>query len=140
MKPRARTLGELKAIGYEVLSVKEEMRRNLIEKLRRRERLFPGIIGFDDTVIPQIVNAILAKHDMILLGLRGQAKNAHRPHAGELPGRIRPPSLPAPRSTITPLLRSPSTLPTSSPKWAMRRRLSGSTAPNATARSLLRQM
>jgi magnesium chelatase subunit I len=74
MKPRARTLGELKAIGYEVLPVKEEMRRNLIEKLRRRERLFPGIIGFDDTVIPQIVNAILAKHDMILLGLRGQAK------------------------------------------------------------------
>ena len=74
MKPHARTLGELKAIGYEVLPVKEEMRRNLIEKLRRRERLFPGIIGFDDTVIPQIVNAILAKHDMILLGLRGQAK------------------------------------------------------------------
>lgn len=74
MKPKPRTLGELKASGYRVLPVKEEMRRNLIEKLRRRERLFPGIIGFEDTVIPQIVNAILAKHDMILLGLRGQAK------------------------------------------------------------------
>lgn len=74
MKPKARTLGELKASGYRVLPVKEEMRRNVIEKLRRRETLFPGIIGFDDTVIPQIVNAILAKHDMILLGLRGQAK------------------------------------------------------------------
>jgi len=74
MKPKPRTLGELKASGYRVLPVKEEMRRNLIEKLRRREPLFPGIIGFEDTVIPQIVNAILAKHDMILLGLRGQAK------------------------------------------------------------------
>jgi magnesium chelatase subunit I len=49
MKPRARTLGELKAIGYEVLPIKEEMRRNLIEKLRRRERLFPGIIGKSST-------------------------------------------------------------------------------------------
>ncbi|MEN3026475.1 MAG: magnesium chelatase [Chlorobiota bacterium] len=74
MKPTARTLGELKRSGYRVVPVKEEMRRNLIEKLRRRERLFPGIIGFDDTVIPQLVNAILAKHDFILLGLRGQAK------------------------------------------------------------------
>lgn len=74
MKSKARTLGELKAAGYRVLPVKEEMRRTLIEKLRRRERLFPGIIGFDDTVIPQLVNAILAKHDIILLGLRGQAK------------------------------------------------------------------
>ncbi len=74
MKPRPRTLGELKASGYRVLPVKEEMRRNLIEKLRRREPLFPGIIGFDDTVIPQLANAILAKHDIILLGLRGQAK------------------------------------------------------------------
>ncbi len=50
------------------------MRRNLIEKLRQREKLFPGIIGFDDTVEPQIVNALLARHDIIFLGLRGQAK------------------------------------------------------------------
>ncbi|MCS6966653.1 MAG: sigma 54-interacting transcriptional regulator, partial [Candidatus Kapabacteria bacterium] len=74
MKPKARTLGELKISGYRPLSVKEELRRNVIEKLRHREPLFPGIIGFDDTVIPQLVNALLAKHDMILLGLRGQAK------------------------------------------------------------------
>ena len=71
---RAQTLGELKASGYKVLSVKEEMRKNLIRKLRSKEVLFPGIIGFDETVIPQLVNAILARHDIILLGLRGQAK------------------------------------------------------------------
>jgi magnesium chelatase subunit I len=68
------TLGELKKSGYEVLPVKEEMRRNLIQKLEAREPLFPGIVGYEDTVIPQVVNAILAKHDIILLGLRGQAK------------------------------------------------------------------
>ncbi len=68
------TLGTLRASGYEVLPVKEELRRNLIDKLRRRERLFPGILGYEDTVLPQLVNAILARHDVILLGLRGQAK------------------------------------------------------------------
>ncbi|MEP7236096.1 MAG: magnesium chelatase, partial [Ignavibacteriota bacterium] len=68
------TLGELKKSNYKILPVKEEIRRNLIEKLRSKEQLFPGIIGYDDTVIPQVVNALLAKHDIILLGLRGQAK------------------------------------------------------------------
>ena len=70
----ASTLGELKATGYEVVSVKEEMRRNLIRKLREKDPLFPGIIGYDDTVVPQIQNAVLAPHDFLLLGLRGQAK------------------------------------------------------------------
>ncbi|MEW5977528.1 MAG: magnesium chelatase [Acidobacteriota bacterium] len=56
-------------------TVKEEMRANLIAKLERGEKLFPDIIGYDDTVIPQIINAILSKHNMILLGLRGQAKS-----------------------------------------------------------------
>lgn len=74
MKQLPRTIGEMKKAGYRVVPVKEEMRRNLISKLSRREPLFPGIIGYDKTVIPSIVNAILAKHDMILLGLRGQAK------------------------------------------------------------------
>src|SRR3954463_15080761 len=72
---RARTLGELKASGYQSISVKDEMRANLICKLKRRERLFPGIVGYDETVVPQIVNAILARHNLILLGLRGQAKS-----------------------------------------------------------------
>ena len=72
---RARTLGELKEAGYRVRSVKDEMRANLICKLKRRERLFPGIVGYDETVVPQLVNAILSRHNLILLGLRGQAKS-----------------------------------------------------------------
>jgi magnesium chelatase subunit I len=68
------TLGELKKAGYKVLSVKDEIRKNLIEKLKSKEEVFPGIVGYEKTVIPQIVNAILAKHDVIFLGLRGQAK------------------------------------------------------------------
>ena len=56
-------------------SVKNEVRDNLIAKLRSGETLFPGIIGYDDTVIPQLVNAILSRHNFILLGLRGQAKS-----------------------------------------------------------------
>jgi magnesium chelatase subunit I len=55
-------------------SVKDELRENLICKLRKNEPLFPGIVGYDDTVVPQIVNAVLSKHNFILLGLRGQAK------------------------------------------------------------------
>src|SRR5687768_9958917 len=72
---RARTLGELKASGYRTRSVKEELRENLIEKLRTGERLFPGIIGYDDSVVPQVVNAVLSQQNFILLGLRGQAKS-----------------------------------------------------------------
>ena len=68
------TLGELKKSGWESVSVKEEMRRNLIKKIEKKEPLFPGILGYDKSVIPQIQQAILARHDLILLGLRGQAK------------------------------------------------------------------
>jgi magnesium chelatase subunit I len=71
---RPKTLGELKASGYQVVNVKEEMRRNLIRKLQSGETLFPGIIGYDETVLPQVQNAILSRHDMLFLGLRGQAK------------------------------------------------------------------
>lgn len=70
----AKTLGELRNSGWQDVSVKEEMRRNLVAALRRGDVLFPGIIGYDKTVIPQVVAAILAKHDFLLLGLRGQAK------------------------------------------------------------------
>lgn len=69
------TLSELKASGYRTVSVKDEMRSNLIRKLRSGEKLFPGIVGYDETVIPQLINAILARHNLILLGLRGQAKS-----------------------------------------------------------------
>lgn len=71
---RPRTLGDLKKSGYRALSVKDEMRRNLIRKLKSGEPLFDGIIGYDETVLPQIQNAVLSKHDMLFLGLRGQAK------------------------------------------------------------------
>src|SRR6185437_5553738 len=56
-------------------TVKDEMREHLIERLRTKEPLFPGIVGYDDTVVPQIVNAVLSRHNFILLGLRGQAKS-----------------------------------------------------------------
>ena len=71
---RPRTLGELKRSGFKSRSVKDEMRANLIARLKAREPLFPGVIGFESTVEPQIVNAILSRHNFILLGLRGQAK------------------------------------------------------------------
>ncbi len=69
------TLGALKDAGYQVLPVKDELRKNLICRLKRNEDIFPGIIGYERTVVPQIQNAILGRHDMILLGLRGQAKS-----------------------------------------------------------------
>jgi len=69
-----KTLGELKSSGYKLRTVKEEMRENVVRMLRSREELFPGIIGYESTVVPGLVNAILSKHDFILLGLRGQAK------------------------------------------------------------------
>ena len=71
---KAKSIKELKKAGYKTVSVKEELRKNLIEKLKKNENLFPGIIGYDKTVLPQLINAILSKHDFILLGLRGQAK------------------------------------------------------------------
>ncbi|MBZ5515209.1 MAG: magnesium chelatase [Acidobacteriia bacterium] len=73
--PKPRTLGELKKANYRTVSVKDEMRANLIRKLEARETVFPGIIGYDDSVVPQIANAILSRHNFILLGLRGQAKS-----------------------------------------------------------------
>src|SRR5678815_4711016 len=69
------TLGELRASGYRSKPVKQEVRDNLVRKLQAGETLFPGIIGYDETVIPQLVNAVLSRHNFILLGLRGQAKS-----------------------------------------------------------------
>ena len=75
-----RTLGELRQSPFtqqncSTRRVKDEMRDNLIVKLRQGGAIFPGIVGYDDTVVPQIVNAILSRHNFILLGLRGQAKS-----------------------------------------------------------------
>src|SRR6185436_17355390 len=73
-----RTLGELKRGGAPAgpsPKVKDEMRANLLRKIAARETLFPGILGYDDSVVPRVVNAVLSRHNMILLGLRGQAKS-----------------------------------------------------------------
>jgi len=75
-----RTLGELRQSSFseQVLlkrHVKDEMRDNLTRKLREGGAIFSGIVGYDDTVVPQLVNAILSRHNFILLGLRGQAKS-----------------------------------------------------------------
>jgi magnesium chelatase subunit I len=72
--PAIHNVGELKASGYSPCGVKDELRRNVIAKLRAHEEIFPGIIGYRETVIPQLINGILARHDLLLLGLRGQAK------------------------------------------------------------------
>jgi magnesium chelatase subunit I len=75
MSGRPQTLGALKASGYVPRSVKDELRANLLAAIERGDDLFPGVIGYDDTVMPQIVNAVLARQNFILLGLRGQAKS-----------------------------------------------------------------
>src|SRR3984893_4629306 len=71
---RPRTLGELRASGFRTEAVKDEMSRNLIAKIRAGQTLFPEILGYEETVVPQVQNAILSRHDMLFLGLRGQAK------------------------------------------------------------------
>ena len=72
---KIKTLKELKESGYEIRSVKEELRQNLLNRLNKNEEIFPGIIGYDETIVPELQNALLSKHDFILLGLRGQAKS-----------------------------------------------------------------
>ncbi|HTV47748.1 MAG TPA: sigma 54-interacting transcriptional regulator [Phycisphaerae bacterium] len=72
--PTPRTRGQLRATDYQPCSVKDELRRNVIARLRSGQKLFPGIIGYEDTVIPEVINGILSRHDLLFLGLRGQAK------------------------------------------------------------------
>lgn len=71
---KIKTLGQLKKSGYSPKSIKDELRENLILKLRNKEEIFSGIIGFENTVIPDLERAILSRHNILLLGLRGQAK------------------------------------------------------------------
>src|SRR6266540_784300 len=69
------SLGDLRRSEFRSRAVKQEVRDNLVRKVQAGETLFPGIIGYDETVIPQLVNAVLSRHNFILLGLRGQAKS-----------------------------------------------------------------
>ncbi len=73
-KPTIKTLGELKKSGYKFLTIKDELRNNLISKLQKKEEIFEGIYGYEETVIPELERAILSKHNILFLGLRGQAK------------------------------------------------------------------
>ena len=66
-----KTLGELKRSSYKPISVKDELRRNLIEKIRNKDTTFPGIIGYDESVIPDTERALLSRHNILFLGLRG---------------------------------------------------------------------
>jgi len=74
MIEKIKTLGELKKSGYQPTSIKEEIRNNLIKKIQAKENPFPGIVGYDDTVIPDTERALLSRHNILFLGLRGQAK------------------------------------------------------------------
>lgn len=74
-RKKVTTIGKLKASGYKPASVKQELRRNLIASIKKKKDIFPGIIGYDDTVIPQIQNALISGQDIIFLGERGQAKS-----------------------------------------------------------------
>ena len=72
---KIKNIGALKKSAYKNRNVRSELRENLIRKIELKEDLFPGILGYEDTIIPDLQNAILSKHDFILLGLRGQAKS-----------------------------------------------------------------
>src|SRR6188474_1065502 len=74
MTKKATTLGELKKQGYTSKSIKDELRDNLIKKIRAKENAFPGILGYEDSVIPDTERALLSRHNILFLGLRGQAK------------------------------------------------------------------
>src|ERR1700759_5551717 len=74
MTSRPATIGQLRESGWESVPVKEELRRNAVAKIKAGERLFPGVLGYDETVLPQLENALLAGPDVIFLGERGQAK------------------------------------------------------------------
>src|SRR5687767_15234297 len=71
---RINTIRELKEAGYKFKSIKEEIRQNLIKKLQAKEETFTGILGYEDSVIPDVERALLSKHNILFLGLRGQAK------------------------------------------------------------------
>src|SRR6186997_861373 len=74
MIEKASTLGELKKQGYISRSIKDELRVNLIKKIKAKENAFPGILGYEDSVIPDTERALLSRHNILFLGLRGQAK------------------------------------------------------------------
>ena len=133
---KPRSLAELKKSGYKVVGVREEMRRNLIRKIVAGEELFPGIIGYDDTVIPEVENAILAGQDIILLGERGQAKSRLiRALVGLLDEEI--PYVAGCEVNDNPFAPSAAPATISWPRWGTKRPLHGCHAKRDTPRSWL---
>ena len=86
---KIRTLGELKSAGYQTMPVRMEMRKNLLERLRSKEQILPGIVGYEETVVPEIENGVLAGHHMIFLGERGTGEVANNQIAGRAARRAR---------------------------------------------------
>lgn len=106
-----RTFGDLDVHAYPAVSVRDELRRNLIARLKEGGDLFPGIVGYEQTVVPQVVNAILARHDIVFLGLRGQAKTRLARMIASLMDEWRPaiagtPLREHPLAPVTPIGRS----------------------------------
>ena len=99
--PGPATVGQLRASGYATRSTKEELRANLVQRLRDGETAFPGIVGFDDTVLPELESALLAGHDLVLLGERGQGKTRLMRTAGRRCSTSGVRRSPAVRSTTT---------------------------------------
>ena len=109
MSSRPATLGQLRESGWQSLPVKEEIRRNAVTKIAAGEPLFDRVLGYETTVMPQLENALLAGHDIIFLGERGQAKTRIIRSLDRTCSTSGCPSSPGPRSTTTPTSRSPST-------------------------------
>ena len=135
MATRATTLGQLQASGWESRPVKEEIRRNAVARIAAGEPLFDGVLGYEHTVMPQLENALLAGHDVIFLGERGQAKTRIiRSLTGLLDEWM--PIVAGSEINDDPLPPGVAGTPAiSSPSWATTRRSTGSTATTATARS-----
>ena len=135
MSLRPANLGQLKESGWESVPVKEEVRRNAIARIRAGEPLFPEVLGYEDTVLPQLENALLAGHDVIFLGERGQAKTRMiRSLTGLLDEWM--PIVAGSEINDDPYRPGVAATPaTSSPSTATTRRSSGCTATTASARS-----
>ena len=134
---RPQTIAELRASGHKRETVKEEMRRNLLTRLRAGEPLLAGIVGYDDTVLPQLANAVISGHDVILLGERGQAKSRIMRSLVSLLDEVVPviAGCEINDHPYDPICPAASTW---SNRKGMRSRLLGSAGIDATARSLLR--
>src|SRR5215813_8567110 len=132
--PAIATVGELRASGHRVEAVKDEIRRNLLARMRAGEQRFSGIIGFDQTVIPHLERALLAGHDTMLLGERGQGKTRLIRTLPEMLDEWTPWSRAA-RSTTIPTSRFAPAAGASPRSWGTHCRWPGGTAASVTGRS-----